>query len=95
MKLKIVIESSKKYKINFIKMSNKSNARDYLLHYVKKPLEGVIKKVLNKKPDDPIPLILLKYLRSKSIFKSNLARYIINVNIKSNFTIINNFNNIH
>ena len=39
-------------------MSKKNKARDYLINNVKKPLEVVIKRVLKKKPDDPIPLIL-------------------------------------
>ena len=39
-------------------MSKKSQAREYLTNHVKKPLELVIKRVLKKKPTDPIPLIL-------------------------------------
>jgi len=39
-------------------MSKKNQASDYLKHYVKKPLEVVVKRVLKKKPHDPIPLIL-------------------------------------
>jgi hypothetical protein len=39
-------------------MSKKTKAREYLVNNVKKPLEVVIKRVLKKKPDDPIPLII-------------------------------------
>lgn len=39
-------------------MSKKNLAKEYLTHNVKKPLEVVIKRLLKKKPNDPIPLIL-------------------------------------
>jgi cAMP-dependent protein kinase regulator len=39
-------------------MSKKSQAREYLNLHVKKPLELVVKRVLKKKPADPIPMIL-------------------------------------
>ena len=39
-------------------MSKKNKAREYLINHVKKPLEVVVKRVLKKKPEDPIPLIL-------------------------------------
>ena len=39
-------------------MAKKNQASEYLSNHVKKPLEVVIKRVLKKKPADPIPLIL-------------------------------------
>ncbi len=39
-------------------MSKKNQANDYLVSHVKKPLEVVIKRVLKRKPEDPIPMIL-------------------------------------
>lgn len=39
-------------------MSKKGKSRDYLVNNVKKPLEVVIKRVLQKRPDDPIPMII-------------------------------------
>lgn len=39
-------------------MSKKKQASDYLNTHVKKPLEVVIKRVLKRKPTDPIPMIL-------------------------------------
>lgn len=39
-------------------MAKKNQASEYLSNHIKKPLEVVIKRVLKKKPADPIPLIL-------------------------------------
>ncbi len=39
-------------------MSKKNQANDYLVSHVKKPLEVVIKRVLKRKPEEPIPMIL-------------------------------------
>lgn len=39
-------------------MVKKNQAKEYLTHNVKQPLEAVIKRVLKLKPTDPIPLIL-------------------------------------
>jgi len=39
-------------------MSKKNQASEYLNHNIKKPLAVVIKRVLKKRPEDPIPLIL-------------------------------------
>lgn len=53
-------------------MSKKTKSRDYLVNNIKKPLEVVIKRVLKKRPDDPIPLIVaaleeVQGIRSDSI----------------------------
>lgn len=39
-------------------MAKKNQAREYLNSYIKKPLETVVKRLLKKKPADPIPMIL-------------------------------------
>ena len=39
-------------------MSQKQEKAEYLKNHVRKPLETVVKRVLKKKPNDPIPLIL-------------------------------------
>lgn len=39
-------------------MAKKNQAREYLNNHIKKPLETVVKRLLKKKPADPIPLIL-------------------------------------
>lgn len=54
-------------------MSKKNHAREYLVNNVKKPLEVVIKRVLKKKPDDPIPLILSALEESQGITNDALT----------------------
>mmetsp|Transcript_4458 Transcript_4458/g.4163 ORF Transcript_4458/g.4163 Transcript_4458/m.4163 type:complete len:124 (-) Transcript_4458:916-1287(-) len=39
-------------------MAKKNPSKEYLNSHVKKPLEVVIKRVLKRKPTDPIPMIL-------------------------------------
>lgn len=39
-------------------MAKKNQAREYLNNHIKKPLETVVKRLLKKKPADPIPMIL-------------------------------------
>jgi hypothetical protein len=39
-------------------MAKKNQASEYLTNHVKKPLEVIVKRVLKKKPAEPIPLIL-------------------------------------
>ena len=54
-------------------MSKKAKARDYLVNNVKKPLEVVIKRVLKKKPEDPIPLIISALEESQGIKCDSLS----------------------
>ena len=54
-------------------MSKKNKAREYLANNVKKPLEVVIKRVLKKKPEDPIPLIISALEESQGIKNDSLT----------------------
>ena len=54
-------------------MAKKTKARDYLVNNVKKPLEVVIKRVLKKKPEDPIPLIISALEESQGITNDSLS----------------------
>lgn len=55
-------------------MAKKNKARDYLVKNVKVPLESVIKRVLKKKPDDPLPLIISALEEKQGIRNDGLSK---------------------
>jgi len=54
-------------------MAKKNQVREYLVNNVKKPLEAVVKRVLKKRPDDPIPLIISALEESQGIRNDSLT----------------------